>query len=291
MRAKRNRGGKLTWRPVLHGSKVRRGRRLAVLEGLHGPAAEHGDGQAGRAADGLLAGGDHSIQIPAIKIDLLAGNTADAVDDDERVGRDLADQGRQVLQLAQHAGGGVDVGDGDGLVALLGQRLLDLGQLGPGAHGRLELGHVGAVHAQAVGKAVAEVAGPEHEDVLAGLDQVGSHEIPAQRARAGDDEGLGGGVGGLEELAQHRQRLAEGCDKARANMALAVFRPRSAAQIVERANTTRRFFVFYFSPKVTHGLQNGIVKLDGPRDQERRVRGLGRHFSRGKEAARLMRLG
>ena len=33
-------------------------------------------------------------------------------------------------------------------------------------------------------------------------------------------------------------------------------------------------------PEVTHGLQHGIVKLDGPRDQERRVGGLGRHLAR-----------
>ena len=212
---------KLTWCPVLHGGKVRRGGRLAVLDGLHGTAAEHGDGQAGGAANGLLAGSHDAVQAPGVKVNLLAGHAAHAVDDDEGVGRDLVDEGGQLLQLAEDAGGGVDVRNGDGLVPLLGQRLLDLGQLGLGADGRLELRHVGAVDAQAVGKAVAEVAGPEHEDVLAGLDQVGGHEIPAEGTRAGQDEGLRGGVGGLEELAEHRQRLAKGRDEAGTDMALA----------------------------------------------------------------------
>ena len=40
-------------------------------------------------------------------------------------------------------------------------------------------------------------------------------------------------------------------------------------------------------PEVTHGLQHGIVKLDGPWDQERRVGGLGRHLGGRGEAARL----
>lgn len=38
---------------------------------------------------------------------------------------------------------------------------------------------------------------------------------------------------------------------------------------------------------VGHGLQDGIVKFDGPWDQQGRVRGLGRHSGGGAEASGL----
>lgn len=211
----------LTVRPVLHGSKVGGRGGLSALEGLHRPPAEHGDGQAGRAANGLLAGGDDAIQLPPVKVNLFARHAADTVDEDEGVGGDLVDKGREVLELAENTGRGIDVGDGDGLVLLLRQRLFDLGELGLGAGRRPELGHVGAVDPEAVGEAIAKVPGGEHQHILAGLDQVGGHNIPAEGSRARNDEGLRGRVGGLEQLPEHRQGLAKGRDESGPDVALA----------------------------------------------------------------------
>ena len=211
--------------PVLEGGEVGGGRRLASLVGLDGLAAEHGDGQAGRAADGLLARRHDTVQLPGVELDLLAGNAAHAVDDEQRLGRHALHQLGEVLELAQHARRGVDVGHGDHLVLLGLEGLLDLGQLRPATHGvGGQLGHFGAVCLEAVGEAVAEVAGAEDQHVLAGLDQVGGHNVPAQGAGARDDEGLRRGVGGLEELAQHRDGVAEGGDEAGSDMGLAARR-------------------------------------------------------------------
>lgn len=210
-----------TGRPVLHRGKVRGRRGLPVLEPLHGPLAEHGDGQAGGAPDGLLAGRDHAIEVPLVKGELLAANTAHTIDDDERLRRHPADQRHKVLQLAQHAGRGVDVRDGQQLVLLLAQRLFDLGQLWARADGGLELRDLGTVGRQGVGEAVTEVARVQNQGVLAGLDEVGADEVPTEGAGTGDDEGLGGGVGGPEKLAEKGERLAEGRDEAGASVALA----------------------------------------------------------------------
>lgn len=207
--------------PVLDGRKVRGRRRLAVLDGLDGTAAEEGNGQTGGDANGLLAGGDDTVQLPVVKSNLLAGDGAHAVNNDEGLRRDTVHELRQVAQLAQDAGRGVDVRDGQQLVVLGLEGGLDLGELGAAADGGLELGDVGAVDAEGVSEAVAKVAGAEDEGGVALLDQVGTDDVPTQGAGAGDDERLGGRVGGLEELAQAREDIAEDGNKRGADMALA----------------------------------------------------------------------
>jgi hypothetical protein len=58
----------------------------------------------------------------------------------------------------------------------------------------------------------------QDEDLIAGLDQVGGDLIPSEGAGAGDDNGLRGRVGGLEELAQVLEDLAEAVYKGLADM-------------------------------------------------------------------------
>ena len=157
------------------------------------------------------------------------------------------------------------------LVLLLGQGLLDLGELRSATNLAVELGDVGAVGPQAVGEAIAKVAGAEDEGVLTSLDQVGGDEIPAQGAGAGDDVGLSGGVGRLEKLAGHGEGLAEGVDEAGADMAL-------AADVSMIRSYSRAWCI---SPVVAHGLEDGIVELDGPGDEQGRVLWLGRHVGKG----------
>ena len=179
-RGRRTRRGGLTGKPVLNGGKVGRGRGLPRLEGVEGPPAVYGDRQAGGAADSLLTGGHHSVDIPGIKLDLLAGHTAHAVDDDEGLRGDFPDQLSQTRELAQDAGGGVDVGDGDDLVLLALQGGLDIGQLRTATDGGgLKHVDVRAVGPQAVGEPITEIASAQDESVLAGFEQVGGDDIPA----------------------------------------------------------------------------------------------------------------
>jgi hypothetical protein len=62
----------------------------------------------------------------------------------------------------------------------------------------------------------------QDEGLVARLAQVSSDLVPAKGARAGDNEGLRGGVGGLEELAQAGEDLAEDVDEGLADVRLAV---------------------------------------------------------------------
>lgn len=61
----------------------------------------------------------------------------------------------------------------------------------------------------------------ENQNILALLNQVGGNKVPSEGAGAGDDEGLGVGLGGEEELAELGQGLAEGSDKGSADVRLA----------------------------------------------------------------------
>ena len=193
----------LTGKPVLHRSKVRGRGSLAALEGLDGTTAEHGDGETSGAANGLLGGSDNTIELPGIKVDLLAGDGADTVNDDESLGGNPVDELGKVLELAEDTGGGINVGDGKELVLLLRKGLLDLGELRAATGLGRDLGDVGAVDLQAVGEAITKVTSAENERILTRLDEVGGNEIPTKGAGAGQDERLSGGVGGLEQLAQH----------------------------------------------------------------------------------------
>lgn len=94
------------------------------------------------------------------------------------------------------------MGKCDNLVGLLLESLLDLLQGWALADGSLQVGDVGSVGLEALTEGVAEVAGVQNEGVLATLDQVGGDKIPAESTTAGNEEGLRGGRGRLEELAE-----------------------------------------------------------------------------------------
>lgn len=114
------------------------------------------------------------------------------------------------------------MGDGEELVLLLGEGLLDLVELGAATDLAGELGDVGAVGGEAVGEAIAKVASAQDEDIVAGLGQVGGNEIPTESTRAGDDEGLSRGVGGLEELSGQGEGLSKDGDERGSDMAFTV---------------------------------------------------------------------
>ena len=107
------------------------------------------------------------------------------------------------------------------LVGLLLEGFLNLGKRGAVSDGGLDLGNIGAVGLQACGIGISKVAGVKNEGILTLLDQVRGDHIPAKGATSGHDEGLSGGVGGLEELPDHSQGLTKGLDEAGASMALA----------------------------------------------------------------------
>lgn len=188
----------LTGKPTLHGSKVGGWLSLAVLDYIDSTPAEHGNGQTGRASDGFLAGGNDTIQTPVVKSNLLAGNTADAVGDDQGFWRHALDQVGQGFELKQDASGSVDVSCGDELVLLLLERLLDLVELRSTAHGPSDGGDLGAVGGEAIRECITKVAAAQNENVLAWFHQVDGNNVPTQSAGTVDDEGLRSWVGGLE---------------------------------------------------------------------------------------------
>lgn len=187
--------------PVRHGSEVAGGWGLALLKALDGTAGDHDYAEARWAADGLLAGGKHDVEVPRIKGKLLGADAADAIDDDQRIWADAAGQGSDRLDICEDAGGGVDVGDGKEFVGFCSQGFLNLVEGGLFANGCLELGDFSTVGFKAVGKGIAKVAGVQDEGFFFALDQVRGYKVPAQCATAGDEERLGGWGCSLEEAA------------------------------------------------------------------------------------------
>lgn len=88
------------------------------------------------------------------------------------------------------------------------------------------------------------------QNVLTLLNQVGGDKIPAESTGARNNEGLSVRLGGEEELTELGQSLAESGDKGSADVGL-----------------RRR----------GHGIEDGIVELNGARDEEGGMRGLRRH--------------
>ena len=131
------------------------------------------------------------------------------------------DQLAEGLDLGEHAGARVGVGDGDELVVLLLQSLLDLVQLRSVANGSLELCCLDAICLEAVCERVGKVTSVQDKDVIAGLCEVGGDLVPAEGAGAGENEGLRGRISRLEELAQVGEDVAEGVDEWLADMGFA----------------------------------------------------------------------
>lgn len=168
-----------------------------------------------------MCSSEYNVELPLVKLDLLATDTAHAVDHDQSVRADPVDKLAEGLDLAEHTGARVNVGDGQDLVLLLLQCFLDLVELRAFANGRLQLCRLGAICFEAVGERVGEVPSVQDEDVIAGLGKVGGDLVPAKGAGAGEDERLRGRMGGLEELAQVREDVAEGVDEWLADMGFA----------------------------------------------------------------------
>ena len=112
------------------------------------------------------------------------------------------------------------------LVPALPQRALHLVQSRPLPDRRSDLRGPHAVRAEAIGERVGKVARVQHQRLVAGiaLRQVRRYHVPAQRARARDDERLRCWRRGLEEPPEKDQGLAEGSDEAGADVGLAVER-------------------------------------------------------------------
>lgn len=251
---------------------------------LDGARAEEGQRKASRSTNGLLASSDETVQAPFVKGELLGGDGAHAVANDESLGGHALDNLSQALEIKQHTGRGVDVCGGNDLVLLLGQGLFNFVKGRTAADGTGELGHVGAVLLKAVCKTVTKVASCQNKGIFASLDQIGGDEIPAKRAGAVDDVGLGVGVGGFDDLAEETKSLTKGLDETGADVALAVGQGGQLIWIVPfcRSNWTSSTAAaavspVYDVPVVAHGAEDLIVKLNGTGNQKRGVRSLERH--------------
>lgn len=151
------------------------------------------------------------------------------------------------------------------LVFLLLESLLDLVKLRSVTNGGLQLCDLGAICVKAVGERVGEVASVKNEDLVPGLSEVGSDLVPSECARARDDKGLRGWIGGLEELAQVLEDFAEAVDKWLANVGFT-----EVGQYVIKTIEASAL------PVEAHGLEDFIVELNRSRDHESRMRSLGR---------------
>lgn len=267
---------KRTWVPVLPRAKVGCGRNTAGLEALDGTAGCHDDTQTSRATNGLLTGGDNAVDAPVVELDLFATDTAHTVDNDEGVRADSVDKLADVLDLAENACGGVDVGNGNSLVLLLAQSLFDLIQLWALAYGCFELCGLDSVCLEAVGKAVGKVAGVQDEDIVTGLDQVGGDLIPAKSSGARDDKGLSGGVLGLEQGSEHLESLAKRLDEWHSDVRLAASYECKRGTAVGRERGEEGGSE-QDVPEVAHGLQDLVIEFDGAWDEQGGMGRLARH--------------
>jgi hypothetical protein len=105
-----------------------------------------------------LRGGNDTVNSPVVELDILATNTADTIDNDQRVGADLVDELAEGLDLTENTGRRIDVSNSNELVFLLLEGLLDLIQLRAVSNGSLELGSLDTVCLETIGKAVGKVA-------------------------------------------------------------------------------------------------------------------------------------
>ena len=96
--------------------------------------ADRGDRDARRCHPCLLAGADHEVDAPGVHLERHRAESADAVDDDERLARRAADDLGQLAQRVGDAGRGLVVGDEDRAVRLgAGQTVAQRRRVGGGA--------------------------------------------------------------------------------------------------------------------------------------------------------------
>lgn len=190
-----------------------RRRRLAGLARLHSARAKGDKRQTRRAAEAFLRRSEHHVDAPLLHLQLFARDTAHGVDDNERVGAHLLYSLRDGLDVVQHSRAGVDMRDGDRLVLLLLQDLLDLVDGRARANAAAQLRHLGGVHSEAVRKALGEEARVQHQHLFTRLDKVRRNLVPAKRARAGDDDWLR--ARRTQQVTEHLERLAEDWHKLR----------------------------------------------------------------------------
>ena len=160
--------------PPLVVGKVSRDRSLARVEDLERLLRERRDRDARRDRDSLLRGADDDVDLPVVHADLFGRDGADAVEDDERVGRYAANRlgdglgvgedtrrCRQMLALLKSLPiikrearrTGVDVSESQDRVLFFLERGLDLVERRPSADRSADLVDLGAVGLEAVGKA------------------------------------------------------------------------------------------------------------------------------------------
>ena len=212
--------------------------------------------------------GEDDVETPVVEADIFGADGTDAVYDDESGGRYAVDEFGEGFDFAEDAGGGVDVGHGEDFVGLFLERGFHGIELWAVADRGFQLRRVDAVSLKAVGEGIGKVAGVQDKDVVARFGQVGGYEVPAEGTAAGDDEGLRGWVAGLEYFAQHLQCLSEDVDKGHADVG---FTAVQLARIETRRGPDSRI--------VAHGVKNGIVELNWPWYQQRRMRRLVRGLS------------
>lgn len=123
---------------------------LAGLEDLNGAGGDTHDTETGRSTESLLGGSNDDINAPGIHADLLRADGADTIDNDQGLGGLLADNIGNALDVGENTGGGIDMGDGDGLELLALQGSGNGSQLRGLADGDTEVSDLGTVCLQAI---------------------------------------------------------------------------------------------------------------------------------------------
>ena len=209
----------------------RRERRLAVCRGvamrpqvevearhrrrLHrGPAARGGgDHRQTRCGHpGLLRAGDDHVDAPRVHLERDGAETGHAVDEDQRVGRLLADGCGEFGDRVHDPGRRLVVGEQDRLgVGHAAQPLADLRTVRRVAPFGVELRHVRAVDAGDLGEPVAERADAHAEDPVAGRQRVDDRRLEPAGPRGRDHRHVGRrpevGLHAVEDPGEHRREL------------------------------------------------------------------------------------
>ncbi len=175
-----------------------------VVGGLHAIPGAIADGEvaeAGRNHDGLLRAADEDIDTPGVHVEVRGAEAGDGVDDEEGFGVGVLEQlgdGRDAVADAGRGLGGLHE-DGAGFEVQRGLDFVEREGLAVGGADDVDVTAEGLADA---GPALAELAGGEDQDAIAGRGEVGDRGLHGAGAGAGEQDDVVGGADELLELGE-----------------------------------------------------------------------------------------
>ena len=166
----------------------------------------------GSGHPGLLRAGDDDVHAPGVHLEWNRTKAGDAIDQDQRIGSQLADGGRQFRDRVHHRGRGLVVGEQDGLVPAVPLELgTERGRIGRLAPFDFDLGDVGAVGSSDLGEPVAKGTDGDTQHAIARRQRIDDRRLEAARAGRRDDRDVAGrpevGLHPGQDPFEHRREL------------------------------------------------------------------------------------